>query len=211
MHPAPTNTCEHVRTGAGTGRAAGAPGHHPYPSLLPNPKGKAPVAATGRPGPGRGRGYARSAAPMGTYRRGKARVRGTKRGVALDREAGAGGSRMRSGRGRRHMRAAGTAARPCDSALRRAALPCPASGCRLVACRWRYVCRLPLLVAPGSGVWAGRACVAGLFRARMIGADSWSAQPPTPGTYCSPPPKVSPRFWLVAWRRNGCNNTVWLE
>jgi hypothetical protein len=38
---------------------------------------------------------------------------------------------------RRHMP---PAARPCDPALRRAALPSPASGCRLVACR------LPLLV-----------------------------------------------------------------
>lgn len=36
---------------------------------------------------------------------------------------------------RHHMR---PAARPCDPALRRAALPRPASGCRLVACRLRY-------------------------------------------------------------------------
>ena len=59
---------------------------------------------------------------------------------------------------------------PCDSALGRAALPRPASGCRLVGCLPRgavRVWRLPLLVVVAP-VWT-RA-----VRAGMIGADSWS-------------------------------------
>lgn len=44
---------------------------------------------------------------------------------------GSAGARGDCSAGRRHMR---PAARPCDPALRRAALPIPASGCRLVTC-----------------------------------------------------------------------------
>jgi hypothetical protein len=113
------------------------PAHPPTP---PTPKGESPPARKGAEGEKRHRekGRLSAGARKGARERDKTRHRPwTWRFPAGWQDLRLRCAMAECSADRRHMP---PAARPCDPALRRAALPSPASGCRLVACR------LPLLV-----------------------------------------------------------------